>query len=170
MAKVYSFSVPDDEVQLIAILDELKSRKMLSHEIVKLLKTFYLGRDHNTELISKEMLMLLEIKKKLEEYEKWRQEILLKLTELEEKLKQKQEEKQTEDDLSHIRILREVHFDDIDKIRESINNGADLIDLSRQIKARLNGFATERGLSYPDAKRIFFKAFPDLKDKLEGLL
>ena len=108
---------------------------------------------------------MLEWKEKIEEWQR-------KLLELEEKLKKEQEEKQTEEDLGHIRFLREVHFDDndIDKIRDAINNGTDLIELSRQIKARLNGFATERGLSYPDAKRIFFKAFPELKSKLEGLL
>ncbi|WP_456477911.1 hypothetical protein [Geoglobus ahangari] len=165
MAKVYSFSVPDSETQLIAILDELKARKALSHELVRILKVFYQGSNHNRELISKELMTLLEIKNKLEEFMKWKEEIEPKLLEMEEKLKEKQEKEEIEKNLPLLRKLKEVVFDDISDI---LNDRR--IQPEQAIKARLTTFATEHKLSYPEAVSLFFKAFPDLKERLEGRL
>ncbi|AIY91137.1 hypothetical protein [Geoglobus acetivorans] len=166
MAKVYSFSVPDSETQLISILDELKARKALSHEVVRILKVFYQGSNHNRELISKELMTLLEIKNKLEEFMKWKEEIEPKILEMEEKLKEKQEKEEIEKNLPLIRKLREVVFDDIHEI---MNNGK-IVSPEQAIKARLTTFATEHKLNYPDARDLFFKAFPELKGELGGRL
>ncbi len=173
MAKVYSFSVPDEEVQLIAILDELKSRKALSMEIVRLAKTFYLGGNgFNNELISKELLKLIEAEKIAKEALEKAQEALKKIEELKPVIESKVEKQKEVEELPLIREIREFLFvDDISKTPEEFFNRFETVtDLAKSVRALLSAWATKKQLPYPQAVQLFFKAFPELKEKLEGRL
>ncbi|WP_456469240.1 hypothetical protein [Archaeoglobus sp.] len=173
MAKVYSFSVPDNEVQLIAILDELKARKALSMEIVRLAKIFYLGNGFNSETISKEMLKLLEAEKIAKEALSKAQEAMKMLEELKPIIETKEKKRKEIEELPLLRELREFVFtDDLAKTPEeffSRFDGRDA-DLRRSVRTLLSQWASEKQISYPQAANLFFKAFPELKEKLEGRL
>jgi|Deesub1362A_J573_1020465.scaffolds.fasta_scaffold01261_10 predicted nucleic acid-binding protein len=164
MAKVYSFSVPDNEVQLIAILDELKARKALSMEIVRLAKIFYLGNGFNSETISKEMLKLLEAEKTAKEALEMAQKSLSIVEELRPIIEKKQEKQKEIEELPLIRELQLYVFDDI---QDYANFEARCRRTGREpkdaIKARLSAWASEKQISYPEAVKLFCKAFPELK-------
>ena len=162
--KVISVSLKNQLI--IQHLEEFKrSGGNVSGLIESLLEQYFLNNT-NRELLTKEMMTLLEIKNKLEEFLKWKEEIEPKLFEIEEKLKEKQEKQQLEEQLPLIRKLRDVVFDDIQDI---LNNGK-IVSPEQAIKARLTTFATEHKLSYPESVELFFKAFPELRNELEGRL
>jgi DNA-binding transcriptional MerR regulator len=169
-SKIYSFSVRDDKL-LSAIEEFRKNGGNLSGLICNLLHHYFFSNNNNKEIITKEMMLLLEIKKRLDEFLQWREEVLPKLQELEEKLKQKQEQQELQDALPLIRELQLHVFDDI---QDYANFEARCRRTGREpkdaIKARLSAWASEKQLSYPEAVNLFFKAFPQLKEKLEGRL
>ncbi len=165
MRAVFSFGTNDE--RLIQAIHQFKSNGgNLSKLICKLLENYFNGEiqlnNFNKELIKVRELYneLLEYKQKFDEWE-------LKILELEEKLKEKQEKQQLEEQLPLIRKLREVVFDDIEELLES--NGR-VVNPEHAIKTRLSVFATEHNLSYPEARDLFFKAFPELNGRLEGVL
>ena len=132
--------------------------------IESLLEQYFLG-NNNKETLTKEMMLLLEIKKKLEEFEKWKAEVLPKLKELEEKLKEKQEEVESKDSSQLIRKLREQVFDDLVDLLNSRR-----VNPAHAIKTRLHVFATENGITFPEAKKLFLRAFPEREDELRNLV
>ena len=168
MARVFSFSVPDSESELIEYLNHFKETGSLSKLIITLLKNYFFG-DADKKSLVKAIVEVKQLKAQLAEWLEKGRELEEKILNLEKELQEKQEEKQTEEDLTHIRILREVYFDDIEKILSAFSNGKHH-EAARWIKTRLNAFASERGLTLPHAKQLFFKAFPDLKEKLEVVL
>lgn len=169
MRRNFAFSVTDEKL-ILAIEKFKKEGGNLSGLIVKLLENYFF-EDNNKEIITEEMMLLLEIKKRLEEFEKWKEEIIPKIQELEEQLRKQQEEKETEENLYLIRMLREVVFDEI--ANEGFEKWASEVKFNtpeNAIKARLHKFAAEHKLTFPEAKKLFFKAFPELKEVLEGKL
>jgi len=164
-SKNYSFSVRDDKL-VSAIEEYKKSGGNLSGLISNLLYHYFFGNS-SKEVISKEMLFLFDIKAKLDEFMQWREEILPKLHELEAKLKEKQEIKETEDNLHLIRELREVVFEDLQDFNSfksrCLKFGREPDDA---IKVRLNSWASDKNISNPVAVQLFYKAFPELKEKV----
>ncbi len=171
MYKVISISIKDKK--LISAIEQFKSSGgNLSGLVSKLLENYFFG-DDNKEIITKEMMLLLDIKKKLDEFLRWKEKILPKLQELEEKLKKEQEIKETEENLHLIRELREIVFtDDLAKTPEEFFKRFEgrEHDLSRAVKTLLSSWASEKQISYPEAVKLFFKAFPELKDCLKDIL
>ena len=111
-SKIYSFSVRDDKL-LSAIEEFRESGGNLSGLICSLLKHYFFSSGNNKEVITKEMMLLLDIKRKMDEFLQWREEILPKIKELEEQLKQKQEQQELQDALPLIRELHEIVFEDL---------------------------------------------------------
>ena len=172
MAKVYSFSVPDEETELITILDELKSRKALSMEIVRIAKAFFLGNNGclSNQLISKELLKLAEAEKIAKEALEKAQEAIAKLEELRPVIESKAEKEKEIEELPLIEELRNDVFRDI--LEESFENFSRRIQrLGRRpedaIKTRLNSWASEKQIPFPKAVELFSRAFPDLKGLFE---
>lgn len=180
MRRNFAFSVTDEG--LILAIEKFKQEGgNLSGLIVRLLENYFFG--DNNKIITKEMLTLLEIKKKLDDWDKWRQEIIPKIQELEKKLNEKQEAKETEENLPLIRELREIVFEDLQDYGR-FESQCQKVGRKPEdaIKARLAAWAVEKKISYPEAVNLFFKAFPqlkhlfermvisELKDKLEGRL
>ena len=172
MARVYSLSVRDEEVQLIAVLEELKRNNNLSNEIVRVLKAFLIPNS-NREVISKEMLRIIELERRIDEI----RQVLSQLSDIEEELaklksevEKKQEQQKLQDELPLIRELRYSVFDDLDK--EGFERfESHMLRLGREpadaIKVRLSKWAAEKQLSMPEAVNLFCKAFPELKHLFE---
>ncbi|WP_456478175.1 hypothetical protein [Geoglobus ahangari] len=165
MARVISFSIPESESYILQQLEQLKSEYgNLSNFFVRLLKSYFEG---NFELnnFNKELIKVRELYKELLEYRKKFEEWESRLLELEQLLKEKQEAQQLEEQLPLLRKLKDVVFEDINELMNSR-----VVQPEHAIKARLTTFATEHKISYPEAVSLFFKAFPDLKERLEGRL
>ncbi len=170
MRAVFSFGTNDE--RLIQAIHQFKSNGgNLSKLICKLLENYFNGEiqlnNFNKELIKVRELYneLLEYKQKFEEWE-------LKILEIEEKLKEQHEKQQLEEQLPLLRKLREVVFHDIEDLLEYdyYKQRQGLPPPEKAIKIRLTTFATEHNLSYPEARDLFFKAFPELNGRLEGVL
>ena len=168
--KVISISLKNQLI--IHHLEEFKRNGgNVSGLIESLLEQYFLN-NNSKELLTKEMMTLLEIKGKLEEFLRWKEEIEPKLFEIEEKLKEKQEKELLEEQLPLLRKLREIVFHDIEDLLEYdyYKQRQGLPPPENAIKIRLTTFATEHNLSYPEARDLFFKAFPELDGRLEGVL
>lgn len=168
MRAVYSFGVNDS--RLVEAINAFKeSGGNLSKLICNLLEHYFFG-NNDKEVITKEMLLLLDIKKKIEEFYEWREEILPKIEELEAKIKEKQEEEQIKNEQPPIEELRNDVFRDI--LEEGFENFSRRIQrLGRRpedaIKTRLNSWASEKQIPFPKAVELFSRAFPDLKGLFE---
>ena len=161
----YTFRV-SDELLIMKIEEFKRNGGNLSGLVNTLLRNYFNG-EIQVNKFSKE---LLEIKKLQNEIQEWLEKARYfesKISEFEELLNEKQEKQQLEEQLPLIRKLREVVFDDIDELIES--NGR-VVNPEHAIKTRLSVFATEHNLSYPEARDLFFKAFPELNGRLEGVL
>jgi len=44
------------------------------------------------------------------------------------------------------------------------------VNPAHAIKTRLHVFATENGISFPEAKKLFLRAFPEREDELRKLI
>ncbi|WP_290595874.1 MULTISPECIES: hypothetical protein [unclassified Archaeoglobus] len=171
MRAVYSFGVNDPK--LVEAINAFKDNGgNLSKLICNLLEHYFFG-GNNKEIITKEMLKLLEIEKRLNEFYEWAEKITPEIQELKQRLEKKQEQEKIKDELPLIRELQLTVFtDDLAKTPEEFFKrfeGRDN-DLRRSVKVLLSNWASEKQLSYPEAVNLFFKAFPQLKEKLEGRL
>ena len=165
MARVFSFSVPDSETFLLQQLEQVKQEGNLSKLILRLLKGYFEG-NVNINQFSKELLEIKKLQKEMQEWLEKAKYFESKISEFEKLLKDRQEKEEIEKNLPLIRKLREIVFDDIQDI---LNNGK-IVSPEQAIKARLTTFATEHKLSYPESVELFFKAFPELRNELEGKL
>lgn len=162
--KVISISLKNQLV--IHYLEEFKRNGgNVSGLIESLLEKYFLNSDRDKELLTKEMMTLLEIKDKLNEFLKWKEEIEPKLSELEQKLREKQEQQKQIDQAPLIRELRHVVFEDLD--REGLENFKATCrrigrDPQQAIMVRLSTFAAEKNISIEEAKELFLKAFPEI--------
>ncbi len=161
----FSFSVTDES--LAEAIKAFRARGgNLSALINNLLQNYFFG-GNSGDIITKEMLLLLEIKKKLEEFEKWKNEITPKIKELEERVWEKQEQQQNQDE--HIKLLREL-FNDLLEHGTMLNNlliSKRYEELGDKVESRLTVFAAENQLSLPQAKELFYLAFPELRGKIK---
>ncbi|WP_456329619.1 hypothetical protein [Archaeoglobus sp.] len=166
----FSFSVTDEKLA-VAIKSFRDSGGNLSKLICNLLQHYFFGDNNSKELLTKEMVKLLEIEKKINEFWEWADKIKPEIQELKEKLAEKQEQQELQDALPLIRELHEIVFEDLQDYEEF---EAHCRRLAREpadaIKVRLSKWAAEKQLSMPQAVNLFFKAFPELKEKLEGRL
>ena len=162
MARVFSFSVPDNESELIQILEKKIKEGSLSKEIVRVLKGFYFGKKGNNS-ISEEYLKLLEIEQKLNQALRLINEVQPEVEKLKTKFQEKQEEAKIEERLDLIRLLEHVVFEDMDYLRQRYGKE----DLKYFIENRLTHFAAEHKISLPEAWDLFFKVFPGMKEELE---
>ncbi len=167
MARVFSFSVPDSESHLIHQLDQVKQEYgNISGFIVRILKSYFEG-NFEVNNFNKELIKVRELYNELLEWNDKIKEWQERISEFEQILRERHEKQQLEEQLPLIRKLREVVFDDIDEL---MNSNGKVINPEQAIKARLTTFATENKLSYPEARDLFFKAFPELNGRLEGVL
>ena len=158
----------------VDLIEEVKRRKLNMSQLVNdLLEQFLFG---NSNHISEEMLKLSKLEKKIAELESHLtviEEIKKELEELKAKLQEKQEQKEIEENLHLIRELREIVFDDIqqegwerwvEKVERDIRRGLLQHSSPRAvIEARLSSWAAENKISLHEARKLFCKAFPELK-------
>lgn len=168
MAEIISFSIPDEEAELINEIKNRKKKGIWSKEIVRLLKTYYLDKGGTAETISKEEVELIQNKKTLEEIKK----TLKKIEKSQEDLKEKIESKKIQDheeDLNLIRLL-EDHFEDIKgdplnwyhQLKTTSERAGR--DPKQSIEKRLSKFASDNKISIKKAWELFFKIYPQLKE------
>ncbi|RLI84560.1 hypothetical protein DRP07_00635 [Archaeoglobales archaeon] len=164
---IVTFSIPDKDKDVRIALEEFKAKGgNISGLIVSLLKNYFYG-NHNQEVVTKEILKIKELeekyKKLIEEIEKSKKE----LEELKTKFEKEAEAQQIQEDLDLIRLLREKWFEDLLEKGSSLNHlliTKKYDELVDKIESRLSAFAAENKLSLPEAKRLFKKAFPELKE------
>jgi len=164
----FSFSVTDEKL-VYAIKAFKKSGGNLSGLINNLLEQYFFGNTDG-EVLTQEMLKILEIEKKLNEFSEWIEQIRPELEELKGKICEKQEEEQIKNEQPLIEELRNDVFRDI--LEESFENFSRRIQrLGRRpedaIKTRLNSWASEKQIPFPKAVELFSRAFPDLKGLFE---
>ena len=162
----------DGETELITILDELKSKKALSMEIVRIAKTFFLGNNGylNNQLISKELLKLAEAEKIAKEALEKAQEAIAKLEELRPVIESKAEKEKEIEEIPLIEELRNDVFRDVlEEEYEIFASRARKLGRRPEdmIKTRLNSWASEKQIPFPKAVELFLRAFPDLKGLFE---
>lgn len=174
MAKIYSFSVPDDEIQLITILDNLKKDKILSSEVVRRLKISFSLMPAPTKdgHITKEMLEIQELKMNFAKIQKMLNESIERLQKLEEhelNLKKKQEEiKEQERQLEIIkRAQKELgkYLED-DYVQKK---AADPSILKGVIVYSIKEFAAKERLPQHEALEIAIKLYPWLESFREKI-
>ena len=163
----FSFSLTDE--YLIQKVKEFKEcGGNLSGLISALLKNYFEG-NIDIKQFSKELLKVRELYNELLEYKEKFEEWERRLRELEENLKEKEEKEREEKYEPLIKKLREQVFDDLEDLLNSRR-----VNPAHAIKVRLSVFASENNISLPEAKQLFFKAFPEynghLKSVLEGEL
>lgn len=149
MYKVISISLKDEK--LIQAVERFKeSGGNISGLVCKLLWHYFFG-ENNHEEVSKEELFLLDVKAKIEEFEKWKNEVMPKIQELEQQLKAKAEKREEDERL--IEKLKKESFQDVADPKKWFEEAE--IDAKRFgkrpedfIKARLRSFANENNLSY----------------------
>jgi len=168
MYRIISISVKNEK--LTAALEEFKRNGgNISGLITSLLERYFFGND-SRESITKETMLLHEIRKRLDEFSTWRDEILPELQQLEEKLQEKQEEEQLQKEQPLIQELRERVFADLgDNPAKELQSRAREIgkDPVEMVRARLSPWAVKKNLSLKDAAELFLEAFPELADELE---
>jgi len=172
VAKIFSFSVSDDKIELIRILEEWSKQKQLSNRVVRLLESFIITGNLNFDNngVSGDFLKLVEIERQLIEL-KNHISIIPKLEDeirnLKAKLQEKQEQQQNQD--GHIKLLREL-FNDLLEHGTMLNNlliSERYEELGDKVESRLTVFAAENQLSLPQAKELFYLAFPELRGKIK---
>lgn len=145
-----------------------KSGGNLSRLIQRLL-AHYFSDNGSTAEISRDLIFILDIKEKIEEFENWRREILPKLEFFERKLKE--EEKQRDKNQNElIKLLKEKYFEDL--VQEGYEKFESRCvtscgDAESAIEIRLSAFAADCGLTLPQAKKLFLRAFPELDGKIK---
>jgi len=170
MAYIISISIKDERLKT-ALSEFKRSGGNISGLISSLLEHYFFGGG-DKESVTKEVVLLHEIRKRLDEFEAWRDEIIPELQELEEKLQEKQKEEQMQREQPLIQELREKVFADLVDI-----SSLELWDRARNIgkdpdvmiRARLSPWAVKKDLSLAEAAQLFLRAFPEFADELEGL-
>ena len=171
MAKVFSFSVPDSEVELIQNLDQFRETGNFSKLMISLLRNYF-SEDNNGEKITKDRMRLIQLEQRLKEFEEWKEEALKTIDELKAKFEEREKTKREEEDASLIAILRETKFADF--IDDPLRKLEDMELMTKKIgktprdaiMTRLNAFALENKIPLGKVKRLFFKAFPELEGKI----
>lgn len=159
----FSFSLTDE--YLIQKVKEFKeSGGNLSGLISALLKNYFEG-EISIKQFSKELLKVKELYNELLEYKEKFEEWEKRLKELEQLLQEKEEKKREEKYQPLIKKLREQVFDDLEDL---LNNRR--VNPAHAIKVRLSVFASENNISLPEAKQLFFKAFPEYNGHLKSVL
>jgi len=170
MYRIVSISVKDERI--MSALEEFKRNGgNVSGLITSLLERYFFGND-SRESITKETMLLHEVRKRIDEFEAWRDEILPELQELEEKLQETQKEEQMQREQPLVQELREYVFADlVDISGKELRSRAREIgkDPVEMIRARLSPWAVKKDLSSRDAAKLFLRAFPEFADELEGL-
>lgn len=158
---IVSVSLEDDVYQ--AIMQFKAKGGNVSGLINNLLKSYFFGNLDSNQAI-KEIVRIIELEKKFEEFEEFLKSAKEELKELKSKLQEKIEIKKAEEEIPLIRELRYSVFADIEDF-ESFESR--LIRYGRNprdaIKARLQAWAAEKQIPYPEAVRLFCKAFPEFK-------
>ncbi|AIY89917.1 Clp protease/crotonase-like domain-containing protein [Geoglobus acetivorans] len=176
MARIFSFSVSEDKTQLIAILEKWSENKELSKNIVAILEGLYLtgNMNFNAKNVSDDFFKIVELEKKLIELKKQIaiiNELEAEIREMKKKFEDMKNHTETHNNSRLIEILKNDVFDDINALRKKLNNGTseyEKHEVVRFIKVRLTNFALENGLNYPEARNLFFKAFPDTEELLKN--
>lgn len=130
--------------------------------------------------------MLREIKRQQEEDKEFFLKRLAerdaKIEKLEKIILEKEKQKETEDNLSIIRSLREKWFEDLvyednpgherikSLIRDAKFSNAYRDELKRLVNKRISLCADELKVSVERVEKVLFEIFPELKDVLEGKL
>ncbi|AEA46680.1 hypothetical protein [Archaeoglobus veneficus] len=163
---VISASVDDD---VLSALKEFKNNGgNVSRLVNSLLRNYFFG-NNDDKVITKEILKIRELERKVKQAYEIINSIQPELEELRKKFEQEQEAKEIEQNLSLIRLLELEVFDDLKDFeafeRTARRTGFKPKDL---IEQRLSAFAAQNKLSLQEAWQLFFKVFPDLKEYLEG--
>ena len=154
----------------VDLVEEVKRRKLNMSQLVNTLLEQYLFGTSND--VSEYSIRISNIEKRITEiFEKVNEveELKRELEKLKLELREKEEKKKEEKYEPLIKKLREQVFDDLEDL---LNNRR--VNPAHAIKVRLSVFASENNISLPEAKQLFFKAFPEynghLKSVLEGEL
>jgi len=169
MARVFSFSVPDEETELIQVLETWIKEKRLSFEIVRNLKLI-LRNYKNRDVINQEYLKLLEIEEKVNQALKILDEVQPDLNELKAKILKEKEAAEIEQNLGLLRLI-ETEFEDLKNPErlEQLKTFAKSqgTTLETFIEQRLSAIAAKCKASLDEAWQLFFKVFPKMKKELE---
>ena len=160
----YSFSVTDEKLNL-ALRSFKEKGGNISRLVVTLLKNYFFGKTENP---TAELLKIAEIEEELSKMAETFQKLQKEVDELKKKLQSEKEAKEIEERLDLIRLI-ETEFEDL-KNPERIEQlktfaKSQGTTLETFIEQRLSAIAAKCKASLPEAWELFFRVFPDLKNR-----
>lgn len=166
--KIYSFRINDP--RLIEYVESYKAKGGSLSGLINRLLGEYLFGNPESKVISEDYLKLKEFLRSgdeiLSEWQKLKSEIEDFLSEKEIEI-QEEKEKEVEDLTAKLKTYFE-DIDDFEQFKLDVERAGNTVESA--ISIRLENFARKHSITYAEAKNLFFKIFPEFKEKIKEMV